>query len=109
MSLTIVWVSWGIYTPILQQTPNLIHCLLAIYHDPDDNVLVDVALPHLESLLLLVDDRLADTGYLQTLVAPALRELQVSDRCLGRNPLTSLASFVLKSGCKLQRVHITGR
>ncbi len=39
---------------------------------------------------------------------PALHSLEISEQFLGTNPTDSLALFILKSGCKLQNVHITG-
>jgi hypothetical protein len=96
--------------PILQQTSNLVHCELSLYswNYDDDIPLPDVTLPYLESLTLI--DRDVDgpmPGYLNTFVVPALRSLQISESSLQPGPITSLTSFISKSGCKLQDVHIT--
>ncbi|KAJ7159309.1 hypothetical protein C8R43DRAFT_948240 [Mycena crocata] len=107
-SLSLVWVRRSRYAPVLQQTPNLVHCVLVVEHSHNDDMLVDVLLPQLESLVLITDNCLADADYLDTLITPALREIHVADQCLGLNPLDSLATFISKSGCKLQSVRITG-
>ncbi|KAJ7883948.1 hypothetical protein B0H13DRAFT_2343899 [Mycena leptocephala] len=94
--------------PILHQTSNLVHCELSLYvWDYDDsNPPPDVALPCLESLTL--KDREGPLpGYLVTLIAPALRSLRIPEPWLEPNPIALLASFISKSGCKLQELHLT--
>ncbi|KAJ6562372.1 hypothetical protein B0H19DRAFT_1144296 [Mycena capillaripes] len=93
--------------PILQQTSDLLHCELNLYRDWDDQLpLPDIRLLRLESLVLNQSSPV--TGYLETLIAPALRSLQVSEEFLYPNPIDSLSIFLLKSGCNLESVDITG-
>ncbi|KAJ7142008.1 hypothetical protein C8R43DRAFT_1016121 [Mycena crocata] len=109
-SLTLQRVSVSECTPILQQTPDLVKCVLAIHLEEGTNHLVDVTLSRLESLALIrpVPQDNPATQYISSIVAPALRELQVAEECLHEDPVTFLASFISKSGCNLQRVRITG-
>jgi len=93
--------------PILQQTSNLTHCELGLVCD-DNGLPPKVQLPRLESLILRELGDEAIEGYLETLVVPALRSLHVPENFLGPNPIDALASFITKSGCKLQDVDITG-
>jgi hypothetical protein len=46
--------------------------------------------------------------WLETFIVPALRSLEVPERFIGPNPVESLTSFIVKSGCKLQEIYITG-
>ncbi|KAF7367573.1 F-box domain-containing protein [Mycena sanguinolenta] len=95
--------------PILQHTLNLVHCELALVEDPNHEHVPDVTLPSLRSLTLthiLKADSI--TGYLQTLTLPGLRSLRVPETFLGPNPIDTLKSFVSKSGCKLERLCVTG-
>ncbi|KAF8145288.1 hypothetical protein K438DRAFT_1991924 [Mycena galopus ATCC 62051] len=98
-------------TPILRHTINLVHCELGFIGGMED--IPDVTLLSLQSLTLtawfdfIVDDTM--TGYLETLIVPELRHLRVPESFLGLNAIDSLASFVSKSGCKLQELCITSR
>ncbi|KAJ7770642.1 hypothetical protein B0H16DRAFT_1774684 [Mycena metata] len=48
-------------------------------------------------------------GYLETLITPALRELQIDENLLDvEDPIHSLTSFISKSGCKLREMYISG-
>ncbi|KAJ7045974.1 hypothetical protein C8F04DRAFT_455711 [Mycena alexandri] len=98
--------------PVLQQTSTLIHCKLFLVHERVAD-LPDVTLPHLESLTLVNSIGDAVTlGYLQTLIVPALRELDVWEQSLQlsylQGPIDSLKSFISKSGCNLQKMTISG-
>ncbi|KAF7356084.1 F-box domain-containing protein [Mycena venus] len=89
-------------SPILQRTSRLVHCTIDVRCDSQaDYPGPDIELPYLESLTL---EGVAPIGYLETFHAPALRSLKLPEKFLGPNPIISLASFVLKSGCKLQKV-----
>jgi hypothetical protein len=105
--LTLAEVHPDMCTPILQQTSNLVHCKLCLYGwDYDaNNPPPDVTLPCLESLILIDHDGFL-TGYLHTFVVPALRSLRIPEPWLEPNPIASLASFISKSGCQLQNLHI---
>jgi hypothetical protein len=50
---------------------------------------------------------MAPINYLRTFIVPALGDLEVPERFLGPDPIDSLASLILKSGCKLHQVGIT--
>ncbi|KAJ7188833.1 hypothetical protein C8R46DRAFT_30843 [Mycena filopes] len=98
-------------TPVLQQTPSLVHCSLALLGEPDSVVPLQMSLPHLESLAmveLMVEEELPATEYLETFLVPALSALEVPERFLGVDPIRCLRSFIENSGCKLQEVVITG-
>ncbi|KAJ7871595.1 hypothetical protein B0H13DRAFT_2280399 [Mycena leptocephala] len=94
--------------PVLQKTLNLVRCELEICYDSDNHKHgPDITLPYLESLTLV------DPGtngpvidFLETLIVPALRCLEVPEEFLGPSPLDSLTGFISKSGCKLEEVHI---
>jgi hypothetical protein len=107
-SLTLARLEPDICVPILHQTSNLVHCELSLYDwDYDDsNPPPDVALPCLESLILK-DREGSLPGYLDTFVVPALRSLRIPEPWLEPDPIVSLASFISKSDCKLQELHLT--
>jgi hypothetical protein len=73
----------------------------------NDEIQPEVRLPQLKSLILRAVHYESITGYLDTFIVPALRSLQVPEQCLGANPIDVLASFISKSGCTLQELHIT--
>jgi len=81
--------------PILLQTSNLVHCQLGLVYDIDaeyNSNIPDVQLPRLESLVLtdfLSHYAPAVTGYLETLIAPALLSLHIPGQFLGPNPIDS--------------------
>ncbi|KAJ7156680.1 hypothetical protein C8R46DRAFT_1114839 [Mycena filopes] len=95
--------------PVLQQTPNLTHCKLSLVGPMQSSSLwPDVTLSRLESLTLdLFTKPFRIAGYLETLIAPALRELQIEEQLLP-NPIVSLASFITKSGCPLREMRVLG-
>jgi hypothetical protein len=91
--------------PILRQSSNLLHCELhlSFYHDQPTP---DITLSRLETLIL-DSYMLRATGFLHTLVVPALRTLDVAEDLLGASPIETLASFISKSGCSLREVRVT--
>ncbi|KAJ7145481.1 hypothetical protein C8R46DRAFT_549537 [Mycena filopes] len=95
-------------TPILQQTPYLVHCSLHLWLP---RVITDVppqmSLPHLESLVITEEDADPVTGYLETFLVPGLSTLRIQEPCLGVDPIGGLRSFIGKSDCKLRDVVIT--
>ncbi|KAJ7183640.1 hypothetical protein C8R46DRAFT_1067532 [Mycena filopes] len=95
--------------PVLQQTPNLTHCKLSLVGRMQPSSLwPDVTLSRLESLTLdLFTKPFRIAGYLETLIAPALRELQIEEQLLP-DPIVSLASFIPKSGCPLREIGVLG-
>ncbi|KAJ7661934.1 hypothetical protein DFH06DRAFT_1191069 [Mycena polygramma] len=124
-SLTLPWVQLtsvtlrGVHpaqcTPILQQTLNVVHCELR-FDQPfgGDSEHPDLLLPSLKSLALVDESyRLPKSAvrYLNSFIVPALLSLRIPEWFLSRTssgPVDSLASFISKSGCSLQQVHITG-
>ncbi|KAJ7159929.1 hypothetical protein C8R43DRAFT_993920 [Mycena crocata] len=113
-SLTLVCKNPRDCTPVLEQTPNLVHLTLVtlVYEGEEPRRERDITLACLESLVLLqhsnIDEEPA-TQYVDTLIVPALRRLQVPDNFLALDPIQGLALFIQKSGCKLQKVCITGK
>ncbi|KAJ7877039.1 hypothetical protein B0H13DRAFT_1893420 [Mycena leptocephala] len=105
-SLTLMGVSTRECVPILQKTPNLEHCQLGLGDGNGDPP--DIVLPRLRALVLQ-QEYLSVTNYLRTIIAPALRNLEIPESFLGSKPIDALASFITKSGCELQEVHITGQ
>jgi hypothetical protein len=102
--LTVRYISTSTCTTVLQKTTNLVHCKLDLSGPGSDQL--DIVLPSLESLTF---DRTGHTpGYLNSFIVPALRSLDIPERSLVLNPIRSLKSFISKSGCRLQEVHITG-
>ncbi|KAJ7044683.1 hypothetical protein C8F04DRAFT_1069180 [Mycena alexandri] len=96
--------------PILQQTPNLAYCKLDLCDLPSlPTTWPDVTLPCLESLTLVpyTPRHKAQTRYLETFIVPALCKLHIAEAIL-ENPIHTLTSFMLKSGCRLQEMYISG-
>jgi hypothetical protein len=93
--------------PVLQRTPNLVHCELELYHGFPHHQLADITFPCLEYLTLKDPGGESVRGYLETLIVPTLRNLAVAESFLQPSPIESLTSFISKSGCKLQQVRIT--
>ncbi|KAJ7909014.1 hypothetical protein B0H13DRAFT_645669 [Mycena leptocephala] len=105
-SLTLNWVFPHEFFPILQQTLNLVHCELKVGGAHRDQSKPDTRLLRLESLTL--NNFTGDVeGYLDAFLVPALLNLEISEPFLCANPIDSLALFISKSGCKLQKMHIT--
>ncbi|KAJ7356453.1 hypothetical protein DFH08DRAFT_802499 [Mycena albidolilacea] len=104
-SLTLSHVSPEYCAPILRQTSNLVHCALEFCEYPEAVDFLDVTLPYLHSLTL--DGRGARGEYLEMLIVPALRNLQILNAYLEPEYIPTLAAFVAKSGCKLQNLRIT--
>ncbi|KAJ7661935.1 hypothetical protein DFH06DRAFT_1397728 [Mycena polygramma] len=110
-SLSLEYVSPEECVTILRRAPNLVVCQLAlsVWRNIDAGM-PDIVLPNLESLLFC-DFKLFEkphAGYLDTFVVAGLRTLCIPHRFLGTNPVDSLASFIRKSGCGLQEVHVEG-
>jgi hypothetical protein len=95
---------------ILRQTLNLVHGELGMWLNPDEDFQPgpDISLPRLESLVFDPD---SDTvpEFLDALIVPALRTLHIREKLLGLSPISSLTSFISRSGCNLQEVCIIRR
>jgi hypothetical protein len=109
-SLTLAIVDPRDCFPILQQTSNLVRCVLKLeaMYGGNDQPGPDITLPYLESLSIDQYGAIPVTDFLETFIVPALRRLEIPEECLGTSPLDSLTGFISKSGCKLEEVHITG-
>ncbi|KAJ7480736.1 hypothetical protein FB451DRAFT_1238322 [Mycena latifolia] len=107
-SLTLVCQSPTEFTAVLQHTVNLVHCDLVPLADSVRQP--DIKLERLKSLVLTKyvagDD--PTQQYLDTLITPALRTLEVPDEFLRPDPIVTLTSFIAKSGCQLKNMCITG-
>ncbi|KAJ7885086.1 hypothetical protein B0H14DRAFT_3856952 [Mycena olivaceomarginata] len=96
-------------TAILQLAVNLVHCHLMLR--PGEIPSSDVRLRSLESLVLaqMWDLDGAVTHYLETMITPSLRTLEVPEAFLQPSPTDTLRLFISKSGCRLQGLCITGQ
>ncbi|KAJ6468981.1 hypothetical protein C8R47DRAFT_1223079 [Mycena vitilis] len=94
--------------PILVQTLNLVHCDLGLHPGPDLGHRRDIPLLCLDSLVMSDVGRRPVTNLLPTLIVPALRRLEIPEYFLEPNPIDSLKTFISKSGCKLEELHLTG-
>jgi hypothetical protein len=87
---------------ILQQTPNLVHCELALLSDDDDEE--SIILSSLRSLTL--DGGGLVSRFLKSLFVPALHDLRIAESFLGRgaDTIDTLVSFISESRCHLQEL-----
>ncbi|KAJ6504129.1 hypothetical protein C8R47DRAFT_177987 [Mycena vitilis] len=91
------------YNLLLQMSHNLVHCTLDLLVDNNFNP-PDITLLSLKSLTLIrVDWEDPCDGYLETFIVPAPSSLRLYDLYV---PISTLASFISKSGCKLDNVCI---
>ncbi|KAK7059801.1 F-box domain-containing protein [Favolaschia claudopus] len=106
-SITLMWIYSEDCMSILRQTTHLVRCTLHLWiqHGPENNV-VDLVLPHLETLDVEADDTL-HANFFQCLVAPALHHLRLPEHLLQPNIIESLNSFISRSGCHLDELKIT--
>ncbi|KAF7369729.1 F-box domain-containing protein [Mycena venus] len=104
-SLTLRYVFPVECSPVLQRAVNLVHCELYLIGSESGRPWPDITLLHLKSLAF---DGRGDyvSGFLDTIVVPALRYLKIPGH---PGSLASLGSFISKSRCTLQEVHITGQ
>ncbi|KAF8152757.1 hypothetical protein K438DRAFT_2079109 [Mycena galopus ATCC 62051] len=111
-SLTLNFFRPGHCVQILQQTVNLIHCVLRVISSPEIDEYgypgFDITLSRLESLDVLTLDEATATGFLHTFIVPVLRTLRVEERCLGVKPVDYLTSFISKSRCGLCKLALIG-
>ncbi|KAJ7623936.1 hypothetical protein DFH06DRAFT_1481775 [Mycena polygramma] len=99
------------YVPILVQTRNLVHCELRIYTVRDHGHArpqQDIQLPCLEFLSFIHVRGGPVTDFLPTLIVPALRNLEIPESYLAPDPVHSLTAFMSKSGCRLEKLDLTG-
>ncbi|KAF7343913.1 F-box domain-containing protein [Mycena venus] len=90
-------------------TANLVHCHLHFWLYDNSEVFdpSNITLPCLESLTF---NPLCDpvTESLNCFIVPALHTLEIPESLLDTKSIESLKSFIVKSGCSLQDVRITG-
>ncbi|KAJ7659273.1 hypothetical protein DFH06DRAFT_438919 [Mycena polygramma] len=79
--------------PILQQSSNLKYCELVLDKDVSGGHahIPDVTLPLLESL------KFRGSGFLDTLITPALRRLELPERILAEHPFNRLIDFITRA------------
>ncbi|KAJ6512597.1 hypothetical protein C8R45DRAFT_323869 [Mycena sanguinolenta] len=100
---------------ILQQTTNLVYCDVTVWSvgpdelDDDEPGSHTITLTVLESLVFNMNPAGLGTRFLDLLTVPALRSLEIPERCIGLDPVHYLISFLAKSHCRLQILDITGR
>ncbi|KAJ7356477.1 hypothetical protein DFH08DRAFT_661535, partial [Mycena albidolilacea] len=84
---------------------DIVACELDLVSDVEgfDTNTPDITLPSLQYLTLTGR---SVTGYLETLIVPALLELEIPESFLAPNPIATLTSYISKSCCKLRALYI---
>ncbi|KAK7018475.1 F-box domain-containing protein [Favolaschia claudopus] len=92
--------------PILEKVTNLSECNLGLsIHNENYIAKPPIMLPHLKSLKANGDDLM--NTFLDSFTLPLLSKLDVCEKFLGPNQISSLATFISRSECKLQRLRIS--
>ncbi|KAJ7914448.1 hypothetical protein B0H13DRAFT_2002711 [Mycena leptocephala] len=92
---------------LLNLATSLVHCGLTLSSSHALSLVPVVPLLHLQILVLRSNQEYDDgRGLLNTLTLPALRSLRVKEELLYPNPVATLRSLILRSGCALEKVHI---
>ncbi|KAK7050509.1 F-box domain-containing protein [Favolaschia claudopus] len=93
---------------ILRQAQNLVSCTLSIWvAELPSGRLADLTLPRLETLVFQRNCGIW-VDLLRLFITPALRSLEIREGLLDTtDPIASLNSFILKSGCTLNELLIT--
>ncbi|KAJ7629782.1 hypothetical protein DFH06DRAFT_1338209 [Mycena polygramma] len=109
-SLTLIRVYPSECIPILVQTRNLVHCELHVLRDSSSDVEPhrDLQLQCLESLVFILWGTRPVTDFLPIFIVPALRSLTIPEDFLTPKPFDLLTAFISKSGCTLEKLHLTG-
>ncbi|KAK6978055.1 F-box domain-containing protein, partial [Favolaschia claudopus] len=104
--------------PILRQSARLVHCTLHLLHNPRSNGAwrirtEDIVLPRLETLIFEATTASVNLGkpVLEMLDTPALLSLEVPERFISSAsiaPTVVLTEFVVKCGCALQELKVSG-
>ncbi|KAJ7439490.1 hypothetical protein FB451DRAFT_1107173 [Mycena latifolia] len=108
--LTVEWISGRQFVDILSWAVNLVFCRFGIYclHAGQQPSLKDVLLPYLETLILCdIHSPGPPCGCLDMITLPGLLRLQVAEKFLLPDPITTLVTLVSRSGCGLEQVCIT--
>ncbi|KAK7008211.1 F-box domain-containing protein [Favolaschia claudopus] len=97
---------------ILSMTTNLVHCELSLVGNGIPTIPSEIQLPQLETLIVdcapLGLGR-PTPGHFATCIVPALKYLQCPEgffRAADRSSIDVLSSFISRSGCKLQQLHL---
>ncbi|KAJ7734736.1 hypothetical protein DFH07DRAFT_1065181 [Mycena maculata] len=95
-------------TALLDLTPLLVHCRLLMSGAADSSLSREISLPRLETLALGLHQVTPGLEYriIDMLTLPALRRLYIEEEFLGRDPVSKFVSFVSRSQCNLQELHI---
>ncbi|KAK7036032.1 F-box domain-containing protein [Favolaschia claudopus] len=97
------------YEPILRQASNLLECFLSIVDvddDIEDSIIgLPITLAHLKSLKVDVESSVPK--FLDSFILPALCSLEMDESLLGDATISSITSFIARSGCKLKHLCIT--
>ncbi|KAK7014267.1 F-box domain-containing protein [Favolaschia claudopus] len=91
---------------ILRAASQLVQCRLHLWSQPTPLGGAAVVLPRLESLVLERDSEVC-REFFESLVAPALRRLEIPEAFLRPHVVETLNAFISKSGCTLQSLQIT--
>ncbi|KAJ7641196.1 hypothetical protein FB45DRAFT_1053765 [Roridomyces roridus] len=94
------------YISALQDSVNLIDLRMIDCGGDTLTPRRDVLLPRLETLIMA--HTMPFSQNLSIYILPAVHTLQVPGSYLGYRPIDFFASFIHKSGCRLQKVFITG-
>ncbi|KAJ7510965.1 hypothetical protein B0H11DRAFT_1956774 [Mycena galericulata] len=91
---------------ILERCVNLIHCnMTASGYDSVPRI----KCASMKSFILGKSSKSVErVPYLYAFDLPALCTLHVAEEFLGEDPVSTLALFISRSGCKLRKVHISG-
>ncbi|KAK7018480.1 F-box domain-containing protein [Favolaschia claudopus] len=93
---------------VLRQVTNLLHLNLELFVDDDAHDFViepAINLPYLKSFK--ADGERNMKRLLDSFVLPSLLQLDVAEDYLGKDPIASLTTFILRSGCKLEKLYVT--
>ncbi|KAJ6468679.1 hypothetical protein C8R47DRAFT_1151328 [Mycena vitilis] len=110
-SITLLGVYPSECVPVLVQTLNLVHCELELCSgDTDPELCPDITLSSLESLVLRKHTNTSSpvTDFFLSFVVPALRSLEIPEDCMKPDPIESLTTFISRSKCRLEQLHVTG-
>ncbi|KAJ7487377.1 hypothetical protein B0H11DRAFT_2015421 [Mycena galericulata] len=91
---------------ILERCVNLIHCNMTALDSGYDSV-PRIKCASMKSLGKS-SKSVERVPYLYAFDLPALCTLHVAEEFLGEDPVSTLALFISRSGCKLRKVHISG-
>ncbi|KAK7017593.1 F-box domain-containing protein [Favolaschia claudopus] len=99
-------ISFESCAPILEKVTNLSECSLDLYINNENYIANPHAmLPHLKSLKANGDGRM--NTFLDSFTLPLLSKLDVCEKLLDPDPISSLTAFISRSECKLQHLRIS--